>query len=219
MKIKKNGKIINLTEGDLKRIVKRVIRESEEQVEGNVNEIDYDGMKKIIPDLDKLLKITDTSGKTIGQTSNGYLYKFIPHNDEGVGTLTFYSLKETSGLPITVKVGTIIKRKLGTNNAKYNDYTSTLNWSASFDDLKKSEGGNMGAFVKIYDDMDDDIYNIIYKNITGNSSKFKESFNKQFKEYLDKNPVNLTSLEKLLKPGSKSREIYDTIKYVPNTEG
>jgi len=77
----------------------------------------------------------------------------------------------------------------------------------------------MGAFVKIYDDMDDDIYDIIYKNITSNSSKFKESFNKQFKEYLDKNPVNLTSLEKLLKAGSKSREIYDIIKYVPNTEG
>ncbi len=33
MKIKKNGKIINLTEGDLKRIVKRVIREQEENTQ------------------------------------------------------------------------------------------------------------------------------------------------------------------------------------------
>jgi hypothetical protein len=40
MKIKKNGKVINLTESDLRRIVKRVISEQESIVQGEHDMLD-----------------------------------------------------------------------------------------------------------------------------------------------------------------------------------
>ena len=56
MKIKKNGKIINLTEGDLKRIVKRVIREQEENTESsNVT------ITKVFNGLDKEPEVLESS--------------------------------------------------------------------------------------------------------------------------------------------------------------
>ena len=49
MKIKKNGKVINLTESDLRRIVKKVIKEQESDLEiksGNFEIAGNDGKKR-----------------------------------------------------------------------------------------------------------------------------------------------------------------------------
>ena len=48
MKIKKNGKVINLTESDLKRIVKRVLNEGKHLDDGQSEY--YDDMEKNSPD-------------------------------------------------------------------------------------------------------------------------------------------------------------------------
>jgi hypothetical protein len=62
MKIKKNGKIINLTESDLKRIVKRVIREQEENTEYRKNaESSNVTITKVFNGLDKEPEVLESS--------------------------------------------------------------------------------------------------------------------------------------------------------------
>tara|TARA_Y100000389_G_scaffold199271_1_gene237351 strand:- start:693 stop:1109 length:417 start_codon:yes stop_codon:yes gene_type:complete len=60
MKIKKNGKVINLTESDLKRIVKKVLNEQSPQAttdtRRNYNELDSKGLKQKIKELSQEIK-------------------------------------------------------------------------------------------------------------------------------------------------------------------
>ena len=49
MKIKKNGKVINLTEGDLQKIVKRTLNEQEtEDIPNNVGSFDFVKFDKVM---------------------------------------------------------------------------------------------------------------------------------------------------------------------------
>jgi len=64
MKIKKNGKVINLTESDLRRIVKKVIKEQESDLEiksGNFEIAGNDGKKRklTIKGVEKVNKETN----------------------------------------------------------------------------------------------------------------------------------------------------------------
>ena len=64
MKIKKNGKVINLTESDLRRIVKKVIKEQESDLEiksGNFEIAGNDGKKR---------KLTIKGGQKVNKETN-----------------------------------------------------------------------------------------------------------------------------------------------------
>lgn len=73
MKIKKNGKIVNLTETDLRRIVKRVLNEENDPYGEKLKKLGYVEVDKLdLPDGDyvanggSLFVIKDSEGKKTG---------------------------------------------------------------------------------------------------------------------------------------------------------
>ena len=66
MKIKKNGKVVNLTESDLKRIVKRTLSEQDKKVRYGSTANNPLTMQFFMEDLDD-----EYTGKVIGGTVNG----------------------------------------------------------------------------------------------------------------------------------------------------
>ena len=80
MKIKKNGKIIRLTESDLKKIVKRVLTEQEEEWRPNAG---WEG--KTYYDQDETGNIIDDEGRIIrvaGDEDPDMNYHRSPHTDD-----------------------------------------------------------------------------------------------------------------------------------------
>lgn len=75
MKIKKNGKVINLTESDLRRIVKKVIKEQESDLEiksGNFEIAGNDGKKR---------KLTIKGAQKLNKETNKYYVVYHAYMD------------------------------------------------------------------------------------------------------------------------------------------
>jgi len=109
MKIKKNGKVIRLTESDLKKIVKRIIKENESKLDLNSVNISLDILDAAIEDIryDKDI-IGDTINiKTTEEKRTGYFGRDLlirMENDE----LNIESVKLTSSPNDSSKVSSII---------------------------------------------------------------------------------------------------------------
>jgi len=83
MKIKKNGKVINLTESDLKRIVKKVL--TEQEIETITNKIKSEGIKNVSNEMTTSPQFKgEYSGYQFGGEFNGVNYQWDASGVEGM---------------------------------------------------------------------------------------------------------------------------------------
>jgi hypothetical protein len=83
MKIKKNGKVINLTESDLKRIVKKVL--TEQEIETITNKIKSEGIKNVSNEMITSPQFKgEYSGSRFGGEFNGVNYQWDARDVEGM---------------------------------------------------------------------------------------------------------------------------------------
>ena len=99
MRIKKNGKVINLTESDLKRIVKRTL--SEQEVDPNVNKNMHPEINKQIDNLAYLVKET-----------NDWVERGLEHDKISDNTVKIVKLSEAIVNDLNNNVGNHITRSL-----------------------------------------------------------------------------------------------------------
>tara|TARA_Y100000385_G_scaffold283122_1_gene338731 strand:- start:39 stop:467 length:429 start_codon:yes stop_codon:yes gene_type:complete len=83
MKIKKNGKVLNLTESDLKRIVKKVL--TEQEIETITNKIKSEGIKNVSNEMITSPQFKgEYSGFQFGGEFNGVNYQWDASGVEGM---------------------------------------------------------------------------------------------------------------------------------------
>ena len=83
MRIKKNGKVINLTESDLKRIVKKVL--TEQEIETITNKIKSEGIKNVSNEMTTSPQFKgEYSGHQFGGEFNGVNYQWDASGVEGM---------------------------------------------------------------------------------------------------------------------------------------
>ena len=102
MKIKKNGKVINLTESDLRRIVKKVIKEQESDLEiksGNFEIAGNDGKKRklTIKGVEKVNKETNKKYVVYNAYMNGKPIAGVIHSNGKVPTNTLINIGKKIG--------------------------------------------------------------------------------------------------------------------------
>jgi hypothetical protein len=192
---------------------------------GRIKDVSLDQFNKFEPQIGQLLKSVDEGSINdgYGKLNSGNIYKWEPNSSTGgEGNFTFYGLREMAGFPIVGQIGYVTKRQ----TASANDFDSDFGWSVAGVDagtwavlVKESGGNGYIAFNKVYTEMDQSLFDIVYEKVNKSVGTYKQAFANIAKEDIDKNPTFKTiNIEKNYLTSDKARKLYELFKYEPQQD-